>query len=92
MIGVAEVIGALGLILPGLLRIHTELMPLAAVCLEVIIIGAVVVTIQTMGLATATLPFVTGIGLLFVIYGRWGRAPKRNSPEMSISPHAVRFF
>jgi len=76
-IGVAEVVGALGLILPGLLRIHTELTPLAAVCLEIIIIGAVVVSVLYEGLVLAILPFVAGIGLLFVIYGRWGRAPQK---------------
>src|SRR5215472_8681740 len=38
-------------------------------------IGGVVVTIQTMGLATAALPFVTGAIALFVAYGRWRVAP-----------------
>src|SRR3989475_3590159 len=39
-IGVAEVLGALGLVLPGLLRIRPGLTPLAAAGLVIIMIGA----------------------------------------------------
>jgi len=74
-IGVMEILGGLGLVLPGLLRIATQLTPLAASGLIVIMIGAVVVTIQTMGLAPAALPFVTGALTVFVAYGRWRLAP-----------------
>jgi hypothetical protein len=41
-IGLAEVLGALGLVLPGLLRIRTGLAPLAAAGLAIIMVGAVV--------------------------------------------------
>ena len=81
-IGVLEILGALGLVLPGVLRIRTALTPLAAAGLSIIMIGAVVVTIQTMGAAVATLPFVTGALALFVAYGRWRLAPLR-------APHAT---
>jgi hypothetical protein len=74
-IGVMEILGGLGLILPGMLSIQTALTPLAAAGLSIIMIGAVVVTIQTMGLALAALPFVTGALALFVVYGRWRLAP-----------------
>jgi len=74
-IAVMEILGGLGLVLPGMLRIRTVLTPLAAVGLSIIMIGAVVVTIRTMGLALATLPFVTGALALFVAYGRWRLAP-----------------
>ena len=47
-IGMCEVLGALGLVLPGVFRIRTELTPLAAQGLVVIMIGAVVTTIATM--------------------------------------------
>jgi hypothetical protein len=40
-----------------------------------IMIGAVVVTVQTLGFAMAALPFVTGALALFVAYGRWRLAP-----------------
>jgi hypothetical protein len=74
-IGVMEILGGLGLVLPGMLHIRTALIPLAATGLSIIMIGAVVVTIQTMGLALAALPFVTGVLALFVAYGRWRLAP-----------------
>src|SRR6267142_4820622 len=44
-IGVCEVLGALGLILPGLLRIRPGLTPLAAAGLVIIMIGATVITL-----------------------------------------------
>jgi uncharacterized membrane protein YphA (DoxX/SURF4 family) len=69
-IGVAEILGAFGLILPGLLRIRPGLTPLAAAGLVIIMIGAVVVTFNTGGIKAAVLPFITGLLLAFVIYGR----------------------
>src|SRR6266545_6969772 len=52
-IGVAEVLGALGLILPGLLRIRAGLTPLAAAGLVIIMIGATVVTLASGQIAAA---------------------------------------
>jgi hypothetical protein len=74
-IGVMEILGGFGLVLPGMLHIRTALTPLAAAGLSIIMMGAVVVTIQTMGLAMAALPFVIGVLVLFVAYGRWRLAP-----------------
>jgi hypothetical protein len=71
-LGVAEILGALGLILPGLFRIKTVLTPVAAGCLLIIMIGAATLTAKGLGLAPALLPFVTGVLLCVVIYGRWG--------------------
>ena len=73
-IGVCEILGGLGLLLPGLLRIKPGLTPLAAAGLVVIMIGAVVVSLP-MGLVMALLPFVTGLLAAFVAYGRWRLAP-----------------
>lgn len=78
-IGVMEILGGLGLILPGLLRIRTGLTSWAAAGLVIIMIGAVVVTIQTMGFAMAALPFAAGALALFVAYGRWRMAPLAGS-------------
>lgn len=69
-IGVAEVLGAIGLILPGLLGIRPGLTPLAAVGLVVIMIGATVVTLVGIGVAPALIPLVVGILSAFVAYGR----------------------
>ena len=76
-ISVAEVLGGLGLILPGLLRIAPGLTPLAAACLVIIMIGAVVVTLASGAVAAALLPLVVGLLLVFVAYGRWRLAPIR---------------
>jgi hypothetical protein len=65
-IGVCETLGALGLILPGLLHIHERLTSLAASGLVIIMIGAVVTTIlQGQGLA-AVLPAVVGTVAVYV--------------------------
>ena len=74
-VGVCEVLGAIGLILPGLLHIKPGLTPLAAACLVIIMIGATVVTLMGGMIATALLPFATGVAAAFVAYGRWRVAP-----------------
>jgi hypothetical protein len=76
-IGVAEVLGAIGLILPGLLRIRPGLTPLAAAGLVIIMIGATVVTLGTGDIAMALIPLVLGLLSAFVAYGRWRLAPLR---------------
>ena len=76
-IGVCEVLGGLGLILPGLLRIRPGLTPLAAAGLVIIMIGATGLTFAGDGLAPALFPFVVGILAAFVAYGRWRLAPHR---------------
>lgn len=73
-IGVAEALGALGLVLPGLFRIRTDLTPLAAAGLLVIMIGAVAVSMP-MGLSAAAVPFVVGLLVSSVAYGRSRVAP-----------------
>ena len=77
-LGVAEVLGGLGLILPGLFRIKTWLTPLAAALLTIIVIGATVVTIKIGGGVTALFPLTTALLCAFVAYGRWRLAPLRS--------------
>lgn len=69
-IGVLEVSGALGLVLPGILRTHRYLTPLAAAGLVFIMCGAVGVTLVTAGAAAALMPVVVGVLLSGVAYGR----------------------
>jgi uncharacterized membrane protein YphA (DoxX/SURF4 family) len=69
-LGVLEVLGALGLILPGLTKIKRALTPLAAAGLLIIMIGAVVLSVMGPGVSTAIVPFVTGILCAFVAYER----------------------
>lgn len=76
-IAVAEMLGAIGLILPGLLRIRPGLTPLAAAGLVIIMTGATVVTLMIGGGATALIPLVVGLLAACVTYGRWRLAPLR---------------
>jgi len=69
-IGFFEVLGALGLILPGLLHVRTGLVPLAAAGLVVIMTGATVLTAVTHGAAAAIFPFVVGVLAAVVALGR----------------------
>ena len=70
MIGGFEVLGALGLILPGLTGIRRSLTSVAAGCLTIIMIGAVVTSIVIIGVAAAILPFVAGVFDAVVMIGR----------------------
>lgn len=79
-IGVAEVLGAIGLILPGLLHIREGLTPLAAAGLAMITLGATVVTAANGMIAMALFPLATALLSAFVAYGRWRLAPSRGSP------------
>ena len=70
-IGVCEILGAFGLLLPGIFRIRKELTPLAAGGLLIIMIGAVTVSLIGGDPATAIIPLVMGLLLSFVGYKRW---------------------
>jgi hypothetical protein len=78
-IGVAEVLGGLGLILPGLLRIRPELTPLAAAGLVLVTIGATVYNLAAGQPESAVFAVVVGLLCAFVAYGRWKLAPHRGS-------------
>jgi uncharacterized membrane protein YphA (DoxX/SURF4 family) len=74
-LGVCEILGALGLLLPSLFRIRPQLTPLAAACLVILMIGAVVITILGDGIVLAVVPFIAGLLCAFVAYGRWYLRP-----------------
>jgi len=69
-IAVCEVLGALGLILPGLTRIGRALTPVAAAGLLVVMVGATTLTVATVDVPSATLPFVCGVLATAVVRGR----------------------
>ena len=87
-IGVAEVLGAIGLILPGLLRIRPGLTPLAAAGLVLIMIGATVITLAGGDVVAALISVVVGLLAAFVAYGRWRLAPDRGSSSAASSRSA----
>ncbi len=74
-IGLCEVLGALGLMLPRLLGARPGLTPLAAAGLVIIMIGATVVTLMTGDVTKALIPLAAGLLSAFVAYGRWRMAP-----------------
>ncbi len=62
-IGFCETLGALGLIVPGITKIRTELTPLAAAGLVIIMIGAVIVSvIQGAGAAASDCAAARSLG------------------------------
>ena len=69
-IGVCELLGAAGLILPGLLRVRQGLTPLAAAGLAVIMAGAVATTLAIGGGTAALMPLALGLLAMFVVSGR----------------------
>jgi DoxX-like family len=71
-IGMCEVAGALGMLLPGLLRIRPSLTPLAAAGLVVLMIGATVLTPMTISPdpIMTLIPATVGALAAFVAYGR----------------------
>jgi uncharacterized membrane protein YphA (DoxX/SURF4 family) len=78
-IGLAEMLGAIGLILPGLLGIRPGLTPLAAAGLVIIMLGATVIGLVGGDIAMALVPLVVGGLAAFVAYGRWQLAPQEGS-------------
>jgi hypothetical protein len=82
-IGVCEVLGALGLILPGIFRIRPGLTPLAAAGLVIIMIGATVITLIGGDLMAAGISLVVGLLAVFVAYGRWQLAPQHGASRPS---------
>ena len=75
-IGLAEVFGGIGLILPALTRIRPGLTPLAGACLAVEMIGATVTTLVVGGGVTALMPLIVGLLAASVAYGRHVVAPR----------------
>ena len=73
--GIFEALGAIGLILPWLLRIRPGLTPLAAAGLVIVMIGATAYNLAASDIASALMTVVIGILAAFVAYGRWRLTP-----------------
>ena len=69
-IGACEILGAIGLVLPGILRIRTGLTPLAAAALVVIMVGATTVNLKIGQNGAALTTVLVGLLLVFVAYNR----------------------
>lgn len=64
-------LGAIGLVLPGLLHMRPGLTPLAAAGLMLIMIGATIINVLGGDIASALISLVAGLLSVFVAYGRW---------------------
>jgi hypothetical protein len=78
-IGACEVTGALGLVLPGLVRIRPYLTSLAAAGLVIIMSGAVSAEISLGHAGDAVPPAILGVLAICVVYGRIFIAPVQRS-------------
>ncbi len=68
-IGVCEVLGGLGLVLPWALNVKPGLTPLSATLLFIIMVGAVFISAPG-GIAMAFFPALVGLLCAFVAWGR----------------------
>jgi uncharacterized membrane protein len=82
--GIVEVLGAIGLILPWLLRVRPGLTPLAAAGLVIVMIGATVYTLAAGETVSALIPLVVGLLCAWVAYRRWRPTPHRGSSHLSV--------
>ena len=69
-IGAAELLGGLGLVLPGIFKIHQELTPMAAGGLVIIMIGATSLSFLYIGIGAGLFPLIVGVLAASVAYGR----------------------
>ena len=73
LIGAAELLGAIGLILPAATKIAPILTPLAATGLAVIMVGAIITHVRRKdGVQPILFNLVLLAGCLFVAWGRFG--------------------
>jgi DoxX-like protein len=74
-IGLCELLGGFGLVLPGIFRTRQYLIPLAAAGLLIIMIGATVVVLMGGNVGLALSNVVIAAMVAFVAYGRWRLRP-----------------
>ncbi len=74
-IGISELLGALGLILPAATRIRPGLTALAAVGLVAIMVLAAIFHVSRAEISGVGITFILGALAAFVAWGRWRKAP-----------------
>jgi hypothetical protein len=85
-LGIAEILAAVGLTLPGLTRIKPGFVPAAAAGLMIVMVCATGLHLSRGEFSSAATTFVLLLLATFVCYGRWRRlpiAPRRRVPAMS---------
>lgn len=86
--GTAEILGGLGLILPAVTGIRTELVPLAAAGLVLVMLGAIVYHLGRGETQNVGFNVVLIVALGFVAYGRYRLHPhtsKEENPSIAAS-------
>ena len=76
-LGVAEVLAAVGLTLPGVTRIRPELVPAAAAGVMIVMVSATILHLVRAEYGPAATTFVLLLMATFVAYGRWRLLPIR---------------
>ena len=74
-LGALEIVGAVGLVVPGLVGVGAFLVPAAAAGLGLVMVGAAVVEVRRGEPAHALLNLVYLALAVFVVWGRLGPAP-----------------
>ena len=74
-LGVAEVLAAVGLTLPGATRIVPALVPAAAVGVMIVTVSATLLHLWRAEFSSAAITFALLLIAAFVTYGRWRLAP-----------------
>jgi hypothetical protein len=85
-LGVAEVLAAVGLTLPGLTRILPGLVPAAAAGVMIVTVSATLLHLSRGEFSSAATTFILLLIATFVGYGRWRRhpiAPRSRGPARS---------
>jgi uncharacterized membrane protein len=75
IIGILDILGAIGLILPAITRIQPWLTPLAALCLAILMVFAIVFHATRRELPNIALNAILGLLAAFVAWGRFVAAP-----------------
>ncbi|MBC7842169.1 MAG: DoxX family protein [Gemmatimonadaceae bacterium] len=74
-LGIAEVLAAVGLTLPGLTRVQPQLVPAAAAGVVIVMVSATVLHAMRGEYSSAATTFVLLLLAAFVAHGRWKRLP-----------------
>ena len=79
--GAAEILGGLGLILPAVTRIQTRLVPLAALGLSLVMLGAIVYHATRGEYQNIAFNVFLLLATAFVAYGRWRLSPHQDRSQ-----------
>lgn len=82
--GIAEILGGLGLILPGLMGIRPELTVAAALGLAVVMVGAVIFHVPRGEVVSIGTNLINAAVMAYIAYGRWKIAPLSSSEPTTI--------